>query len=565
MSTTTEITRLRKAGQLEAASTLAQELLAQQPGDRWVQQAYGWVLYAQAKQHLEADAAAAARACLAAFDALGLPPEEALLHERFGYVRVQADERVQQAAALSKAKQYREALQILWRIFRREPALAAVPALHAKLGWEIWHLLRALPAEPQAAWRQVAGLAGMYRQLSLLPRPSLGHSMVLSELLRLPPGLRERFDFLDWFRFWKIPDDFEERDWQPYLAEGRSYPSMAEKACNAWCKALANARHLPAEELEEALARIEAVAQQQPAFVWLPYYLGKIRIAHSASLAAAREALLPFVRHKHTEFWAWDLLADTWAGPSPEEQAQREACWCRALLCRTEPQFLVKVRLRLAQALAAREAWAEAKYEIEEVIALKTARKEQVPGTARLWSQAPWYAAAEKPARGAQLDYYRQQAAAAEALVFAENLREGVGVIEHIDQNTGTAYFALEPEVRGRFALRRFRKLSFAPGDFLRLRLLKVEKHGRAFWEVLSLEQTDEWPVKEICRRFEGPFRQFGQHPVGTVGKAFVPAALARALGLRDGEPAAVRAVWAFDVKREQWGWKAVGKATWMP
>ncbi len=560
MSNITEINRLRKAGQLAEASELAQALLAAQPGDRWVQQAYAWVQYALAKQQLEAGDAEAARACLSVFDGLELPPEEALLHERFGYIRLQTDERVQQAAALSKAKKYREALQLLWRIFRREPPLAALPALHAKLGWEIWHMLRELPPEPQAAWRQVEGLVGMYRQLSLLPRPSLVHSMVLSQLLRLPLPLRERFDFLGWFRFWKIPDDFEERDWQPYLADGKQWPSTAEKACNAWCKALANAQHLPPGELGEALERIEAVARKRPDFAWLPYFIGKVRIAHSESLDKARELLLAFVRGKHTEFWAWDLLADTWDGQQPEGQPYVEACLCKALTCRSDPYFLTKVRLRLAQVLVAKQAWAEAKFEIEEVLALKASRQEKSPPQALAWQQEPWYDAAPQLARNAQVAYYRQQAPRAEALVFGENLLQGTGVVEGIDANTGTIYFALTPEVRGRFPATRFRKMRFELGDFFFFRLLKVEKGSRAFWEVLSLEQTSDWPVKEICRRFEGPFRQLGNHPVGTVGKAFVPAPLARALGLRNGDPASILAVWSFDPKRQQWGWKGVGQ-----
>jgi hypothetical protein len=559
MSNIIEINRLRKAGQLAEASELAQALLAAQPGDRRVQQAYSWVLYARAKQHLEASEAAAAAACLAAFDGLGLPLEEALLHERFGYIRLQTDERVQQAAVLSKAKRYREALQLLWRIFRREPALAAVPALHAKLGWEIWHMLRDLPPEPQAAWRQVEGLVGMYQQLSLLPRPSLVHSMVLSQLLRLPLPLRERFDFLGWFRFWKIPGDFEERDWQPYLADGKQWPSTAEKACNAWCKALANARQLPPEELGEALERIEAVARLRPEFIWLPYFIGKIRIAHSGSPASARAFLLPFVRSKHTEFWAWDLLADTWGEHDEGREQWVEACLCKALSCRAEPQFLTKVRLRLASLLIGQGGWAAAKHEIEAVAALKASRQEACPPQVIAWQQAEWYEASPYPTAAEQAAYYRQQALQAEALAFGDRLREGVGLIEGIDRNTDTAYFALTPEVRGRFALKRFRKLRFHPGQFFRFKLLMVEKKGREFWEILALEQTRDRPVKEICQDFEGPFRQLGNHPVGMVGKAFVPAALARSLGLQNGHHASIRAVWAFDPKRQEWGWKGVG------
>lgn len=553
-----QINQLRKAGQLDAAQAMAESWLAGQPEDGWARQAYAWVLYDLAKQHLGAGDAEAARACVARFAELELPPEEALLHERFGFLRLQVHEPVQRATALSKALKHRDALQLLWRVFRREPDLAAVPALHTKLAWGIWHLLRELPAEPEAAWRQVQGLTGMYRELSLLPRPSLTHSMVLSQLLRLPAPLRQRFDFLAWFRFWNIPDDFEERDWQPYQAQGKQWLSTAEKACNAWCKALAQAQSLPTAELEDALGRIEAIAQQRPGLPWLPYYIGKIRITHSQGGETARQWLLPFVRAKHTEFWVWDLLADTWAAESDEGRIWAEACLCQALLCRAEPQFLPKVRLRLAKLLIGQGKWPAAKYEIEAVAALKAGRGEPCPTQALAWQRAEGYAGTACPSAAQQQDYYRQQAQQAEALVFGEKLRQGVGVIEGIDPRNQMAYFALTPEVRGRFPIRRFSRLPLQLGQFFRFRLLLLEKGGRAFWQVLDLAPSQDEPEKTICQNFKGPFRQFGNNPVGMVGKAFIPAALARALQLRDGQPAHVRAVWSFDPKRQKWGWKAV-------
>lgn len=552
----TDVTRLRKAGQLEEARELALRLLAEQPEDIWNRRAWAWVLYAFMKKEWDAGNHSAAKAHFDAFEALQMPADDTMLHDSFNHYRLRFQPAVQRAEAAVQNKDYREALKVLWNLFQKDEQLAALPDMHTKIAWEIWHNLRELPPDTGAAIRQVNELTRMYRQLRLLPMPGLVHSVVLSQLLRLPQMVRDNFDFLEWFRFWIIPGHFQEKDLLPYVTAEFQLPSTAEKACNAWSKALvAKARELPEEEMASALDRLETMARQQPSFTWLPYYIGKIRLAASQSKDSARQWLLPFVRLKHTEFWAWDLLADSWL---PQDPDAAEACLCKALSCRTEPHFLTKVRLRLIQLLVNRQAYDQAKYEIETLTRLKQERNEQLAGDLIRLPQAPWYAAAVNTGHEAQKAWYRRGAVRAEQLVFANDMLQGPGVIEGIDRNTGAVYFALRPEVRGRFPAKRFARIQFRPGDVFRFKLLKKLKNDQAFWEILAVENTRELPPPEICRDFSGPFQQFGQQPVGKVGEAFVPSHIVRALSLQNGQPATVRAVWALDPKRKEYGWKAV-------
>ncbi len=551
-----EVTRLRKAGQLDEAHELALRLMAEQPDDVWNRRAFSWVLYALMKRELDNNNLPTAQAHFAAFEALGMPTEETMLHENFGHYRLRFHKKAQQADACAQQKDYAKALDILWGIFRQDETLAALPDLQYKIAWEIWHNLRTLPPDTGPALRRLNELTQMYRQLQSIKKPDLVHSVILSELLRLPQLVRSNFDLLDWFRFWIIPDHFAEKDWLPYVTQDKQLPSNAEKACNAWSKVLVeNAGRMPEQELEDAIQRLETVAQAHPEFTWLPYYIGKIRLSGAGDHAAARQWLLPFVRIKHTEFWAWDLLAEAWIGESDDKAM---ACLCKALSCRTEPQFLVKVRLRLIQFLVKQQDYDHAKFEIETLIQLKESRKEQLPGDLIRLPLAPWYAAAANPGPQAQTAWYRSFLPLAESLVFADDLISGPAVVEGVDPNTGAVYFALRTDVRGRFPSRRFPKIAFKPGDLLFLKVLKKERNGQSFWELLSLEHTTQWPPNDLFREFTGPFRQFGKQPVGKVEEAFVPSHIVKARQLTDGQTATVRAVWAFDPKKQQYGWKAV-------
>lgn len=553
-----DVTRLRKNGQLDEAHQLALQLMAEHPDDIWNRRAYAWVLYALMKRDLEAGLTDAAKAHFSDFEALQMPADETMLHDNFGHYQLRFHAGIQKAEALSAEKCYAEALDLLWNMRRSDPDLAGLPDLQYKIAWEIWHNLRALPPDTGPALRHVQELTGMYRQLSAIKKPDLVHSVILSELLRLPPAVKQNFDFSDWFRFWIIPDHFSEKDLLPYVTKDAQWPSLAEKACNAWSKALVeNAARMPAPELEAALHRLEDMAQAHTGFVWLPYFIGKIRLAGAAGdQAAARAWLTPFVKQKHTEFWAWDLLADAW---SKDDPALAQDCLCKALICRTEPHFLAKVRLKLIQSLIRKADYNHARYEVETLIRLKQEREEPLPGDLIRLPQAPWYADAVNEGAQAQNDWYRLAAVRAEELVFADEMLLEVGVVEGMDRNTGAVYFALRPDVRGRFPAKRFPKMRFQPGDVFLFKLLKKIKNDRIFWEILALEPTREMPSPEICRDFKGPFLQFGQQPVGKVADAFVPAHIVRALDLQNGQPASVRVVWAFDPKRQAYGWKAVG------
>src|SRR5205085_144621 len=76
---------------------------------------------------------------------------------------------------------------------------------------------------------------------------------------------------------------------------------------------------------------------------------------------AALPTLLPVVRQKSGDFWAWNLLAETL---EPTDSPAALACLYRASTCGSEEKFLGKLRLKLARLLANTQP-GEARWQLE--------------------------------------------------------------------------------------------------------------------------------------------------------------------------------------------------------
>ncbi len=151
---------------------------------------------------------------------------------------------------------------------------------------------------------------------------------------------------------------------------------------------------------------------------WFPYYFGKL-LLRSGSKDEARAKLIPIVRRKRSEFWAWNCLADTYDDIDADLQL---ACLCRALQCRTkDDSFRVKVHEHLGYLLLERQHYAAAKYEIATALAIRRAPREKawsVPDHLVETEQTEWYVKAAMPENNHAM--YEQHVGAADAIILAD-------------------------------------------------------------------------------------------------------------------------------------------------
>lgn len=135
-------------------------------------------------------------------------------------------------------------------------------------------------------------------------------------------------------------------------AEGQSHPphwpslveELAKKIFNG-IRVLANKQRGTGSQLgniEWAIVFCKAVYSRFTDDKWGDYRIGKLLI-WSGDIKQASDFLLPFIRKKQSDFWAWDLLGDLYPN-------KIKACIAQALLCKCqEDEYLVNIKKKASE------------------------------------------------------------------------------------------------------------------------------------------------------------------------------------------------------------------------
>ena len=187
--------------------------------------------------------------------------------------------------------------------------------------------------------------------------PSKGYSFLLQCFIKYD-AWQELADFLDWWNLDKLTQD----DYTPFRTDnGKTIMSIAERAYIANSKALLRLNDLG--RIEDFLPKLDALMQQHPEMTYPGYFYGKLLLSLGSTPEDALKVIVPFAKKKSTEFWVWQLLSDVFVN----EQDKQLACLIRAVHCRTQENFLGKVRIKLAALFIQRNQFDLAKYQIDKV------------------------------------------------------------------------------------------------------------------------------------------------------------------------------------------------------
>ncbi len=490
------ITELRKAGRLSDAYALAGQLL-DQDFSIWHRRAMAWVLYEQLKQP----------------DAW-LQPEQAV-RPLSTIINLQLPE---------EEKMY-------WEI----------------LPFGIGKLVAGLPADASAGGR----LERIFDLIRGLPirRPGAGGSYLVRSFLRAGKTWPRFPVFLDWWGLDSfVPDDYI----PPVLADDRRGMALVEQVLIGLARhlLLEDGGHPPGAKPDPdlILARLpvyDQIARDQPLFRYVPYYRSRL-LAAAGRPGPARTALLPFARQKSGEFWVWDLLGDLYED-RPDLQF---ACLCRALACKTDPKFNVKIRRKAVPKLLARGEAGEAAVQVRTIAGTYGREGWNMPGEVSAWLQSAWFAE-HKESRPDQ-DFYQRHARPAEMLLF-EDLPETVVLVTGLNQEKHVLYF-IDSNDRQGFAHFRRLKGQLELGSAYRLRLEGVPER----LAVRAFAKLSEQEIPEtLCKSFRGVFRQTGTQAFGFVGDVFLPPALVATYSLSDGKSVKGKALRTWDRKKSAPGWRA--------
>lgn len=495
MSRFKEISALRKAGQLQEALAEAQAWLAAEPENIWAKRAISWIYYDLLKGHVENDDFDQVCLQLDNIEALQLPEDEEMVLRSIAY-------------SLGK---------FFFKLAKQD---------EGNKSYSLFHKIK-----PHS-----------------FPKPSEAYSVLLKAMHKAFKEAPHYKEVIEWWGIENLrPADFRKGEYN-----GKRTLSIGEQVLIAYAKALlpfkadvAFSHDVDTESIQKLIAFLKIKTEEHPELTFLPYFEAKLMLAAHQE-GEALKAILPFVRRKQGEFWAWQVLAET-LGDAPEAQI---ACYAKALQCKADDGFLVNIRVKLAERLIEKEQFAEAKYEIGRAVEARHEKGWRIPKKLDDWQRAAWYRDAQE--MGSNKPLYDQYADLADELLF-QDIPLQTGIVTFVNRQQRMSGFMVSKSVSGTFKWRQLQGRAKV-GQTVALRL--VERQGREgrWYQVVHAKAIDDHPPKGLVQEFSGKLYQREEWKFGLVDGVFIPPSLINRHQLSDGDQIVGKAMISYDKKKSQWG-----------
>lgn len=393
---------------------------------------------------------------------------------------------------------------------------------------------------------QVLDQLYVYAQALNLTRPGKEHSLILDIFYRFRDEWSEFPAFMEWWGW----DNFEAEDYQlEKMSNGKTMPISKVEGCYIAVSKQLLAKN-NADEIRAFIPRIEKISDEHPEMTYTGYYEGKLRLKTGELGEETLEAIIPFVKKKVTEFWAWQLLAEA----VQDDEEKSLACLLRAANSRTKMSFLVNVFYQIARYLVSKDDYAGARKYLEKYVEVKQKSENQfIPRDVYMWTRQPWYTTAEGPSIVDNLDYMKITNE-----ILAGDLPEHIVLVTFVNKEKNVANFIYARGKEGFF--RYSRDLRPRIGSVLSLRWEKMEENGRV--NALTAAEVKEIPETNFCKVVTGTI---ASNPRGTahflrVGREsyFIEPSILPKQGIEDGTEFTALIAYMFNKKRGEWGWKCV-------
>lgn len=532
-----EVRQLRKAGELEQALALGERLLAESPEDLWLKRDMTWVYHDLARRALEANEAEQARRWIQAFDALAIPDDDALAHDRFNIYRWKVHPAAMEAEKQSSRGHHIAAFRAVDALFDLEPM---PKALQVHLGWLIY---RSLKQEEEAKrYQHPSGVLERVQRLGIHEeRPLFGLLLTkIIKMLKTGTGLEYWDAILSWA---KLPDALEADDFVQQTLGTRKMPALADTVLNgllATTDAFPDRAPLP----EAWVERVIQLVEQHGTLNYTRYRLTKWLLSNDRQ-TEAQSIFLPFARGKQTEFWVWELMAEL---VPMEEGPLRLACLARALICHGDEDKKVRVYDRFIQ-----QALKEGKEDLASAALSRLIRVREQAGYRLLplheaWRSTSWASMAfEGDWQGRLTELARDSASALHADVPVLD-----GVIVHVNEGKRIAAAFVKGRIKCLISLRLLPvgvdvgmpvKVRLDLGRASRTELMRSRTGGPPLHTVWAM--PGGVPGPELVRSVRGKLRRTtdkGGQPIGFVESCFVPPNLLQKFEVPEGRLVVVQA-----------------------
>ena len=353
--------------------------------------------------------------------------------------------------------------------------------------------------------------------------------------------------FCDWWSF----DNFRKEDYEcEVLPNGKKMPiSLVESAYIAYAKRLMIDREKDA--ITAFIPKLQELAEQNPKMQYPSYYVGKLLLATGGDKQEAVKTLLPFVRKKQSNFWAWQLLAEAF----DDEEEKQIACLLRAVHCNTSEQYLVKVYWALAKTFKRLHYYVDARLYLDKYCRVRTEGRANIPQEILNMLCESWYTGAT----GQNPTYIIDYMTITNDLIYS-NTPEVEAVVSFVNKNKKMVTVIYGKKKEGFFKYDRFVK-NLNNGDRLIIRIQEMSSDG--FMKILSLKISDVTVASDYCKTVTGyvtsNLAMTAFYLISDKESYFIPANIVNNKNrLINGKKASAIVLYSYNKKKEKWMWSCV-------
>jgi len=357
-------------------------------------------------------------------------------------------------------------------------------------------------------------------------------------------------EFADWWNF----ENFIERDFQKEaLPNGKEVMALVEQAYISYAKQL-----LPKQEPDGSITfdkaktsafmpKLESIVEKYPKYQYPGYFQAKLLLALGEDKEQLLSILLPFVKRKRNDFWAWDVLSEVFK----DDNEIVLACYCKALSLNSPEEMLVNLRQRMAAILIDMKLYNEAKTEIEKLLAARQANKWPVPNIVRLWQDQGWYAAAISG--NSNYDFYAQYLETADGLLFSDIPEEKI-FVDFVNKDKKMLNFIASDQKFGFLKYERFLK-KVNVGDVLLVRFDK--NNSESLYKIYTAKKIEDLAFSSrFLKHIEGILVIKEGKTFGFVNDIFVNPAFISKHNLQKGMQLKGTAIKSYNKDKKEWSWK---------
>lgn len=493
-----EITRLRKSGQVEEAYQLGKQLLHQNESDPYVRMAYAWVLWQKVKE--------------LPINSSSLPDLTSFLAE---LVELQLEDNDYSA--------------LLFDTLR-----TAIAKQTADLKQD----------DTKEAWLVSQQLDSLFQLISQLPLKRFSEYRAYFIKSFSDDRWVSVVDFAEWIGW----DTLDTSEYEQTEYQGRRFASAGELLVNAMCKQLLNSSSAHSiHQMKELLLRLQDFSNDQGRkFQYLRYYVARMMLATNEYRAEEIISYFtPYVKTKGNNPWVWEFLADIYAQAG--DDAHTLAALSQAALLGNKEEFKVGIRGKIATIFVKHKRYLEASYEVSVVLDTYQRMGWKVPVQILEMCQMPWYQEPEKGYSNNAL--YKQYTTLIDSSLLPQKKTTGkkqVFVLTEHNPQKQIYHFTSEEQVRGHFKHTAPLELGGVySGCF------QPPKKVGGFVKMEGIKPLDATHYPQLVCRVKGKFKLL-TGGYGFVNKYYVAAPLVQQETLEDGRVYDALCVLSYERKKER-------------